>query len=271
VTLFLVATASAKMFLYIRSYGLTRLRVITEVFMLWLALTTVFVCVWLFRPKMGYMKPAVLTFLALFAALMWLDVDTQVARYNVRAYQMGSLETVDVSHLAQLSDGAVPYLYELTADSDPEIAQMAQDVLRLRTESGDTIRSWNYTSGKARQILDRFRVEDIGRKLDLDLSGCQATVIKNTRYTKTQPLEYAVAVKLTEHHGVAALGQAVDLVKKSHLCEHLVNALIGKVICFYEFCALYHSHFLKFSVKFLFGFPASAYDIICANVFPIRH
>ena len=164
VTIFLVSTASAKMFLYIRSYGLTRLRVITEVFMLWLALTAVFVCLWLFRPQMGYMKPAVLTFLILFAALVWLDVDTQVARYNVRAYQSGSLDTVDVSHLARLSDGAVPYLYELTADSDPETAEMAQDVLRTRTESSISVRSWNYSSGRAKQILDRFRAEDTGKK-----------------------------------------------------------------------------------------------------------
>lgn len=200
VTLFLVSTASAKMFLYIRSYGLTRLRVITEVFMLWLALTVIFVCLWLFRPNMGYMKPAVLTFLALFAALMWLDVDTQVARYNVRAYQNSNLDTVDVAHLAQLSDGAVPYLYELTADSDPEIAQMAQDVLRLRTEKADSLRSWNYASNKAARILEQFRIEDMGKTLGLDLSGCRLEVLKNTRNTRTDPLEYAVAVFLKESH-----------------------------------------------------------------------
>lgn len=200
VTLFLVSTASAKMFLYIQSYGLTRLRVITEVFMLWLALTAVFVCLWLFRPKIGYMKPAVLTFLALFTALMWLDVDTQVARYNVRAYQKGSLDTVDVSHLAQLSDGAVPYLYELTADSNPEIAQMARDVLRLRTEKADTLRSWNYASGQSASILDQFRIEDMGSTLGLDLSGCHLEVLKNTRATRTEPLEYAVAVTLENAH-----------------------------------------------------------------------
>ena len=200
VTLFLVATASAKMFLYIRSYGLTRLRVITEVFMLWLALTTVFVCVWLFRPKMGYMKPAVLTFLALFAALMWLDVDTQVARYNVRAYQKGSLETVDVSHLAQLSDGAVPYLYELTEDSNAEIAQKAQDILHTWTENGNTVRSWNYASGKAARTLEPFRAKEIGKTLGLDLTGCEVNVIKNTRYSITQPLEYAVSIELTDVH-----------------------------------------------------------------------
>ena len=200
VTLFLVATASAKMFLYIRSYGLTQLRVITEVFMLWLALTTVFVCLWLFRPGIGYMKPAVLTFLLLFSALMWLDVDTQVARYNVRAYQKGKLETVDITHLSQLSDGAVPYLYELTEDSNPEIAQRAQEVLRTWTENGNTLRSWNYASVKAAQTLEPFRAKEIGKTLGLDLTGCKVNVIKNTRYSITQPQEYAVSIELTDAH-----------------------------------------------------------------------
>lgn len=207
VTLFLVATASAKMLLYIRSYGLTRLRVITEVFMLWLALTTIFVCVWLFRPKAGYMKQAVLTFLVLFSLLLWADVDTQVAKYNVRAYQNGTLSTVDVSHLSGLSDGAVPYIYELATDSNPEIAQMARDVLRLRTTNGEDFRSWNYASGKAAGILDRFRAEDIGRILELDLTGCTAEVLKNTRNTRTQPLEYAVAVKLTDAQQAVLAGE----------------------------------------------------------------
>jgi len=200
VTLFLVATASAKMLLYIRSYGLTRLRVVTEVFMLWLALTTVFVCVWLFRPKTGYMKPAVLAFLVLFSGLLWLDVDAQVAKYNVRAYQNGTLETVDVAHLAQLSDGAVPWLYELTTDDNPEVSTMARDVLRLRTEKAATVRSWNYASARAAEILRQFRAEDIGRTLGFDLTGCQATILKNTRNTRTEPLEYMAVIELNAEH-----------------------------------------------------------------------
>ncbi len=157
VTLFLASTASAKMFLYIGSYGLTRLRVLTQCFIFWLGLSTVFVCIWLFRPGFGYMKPALLAALALCAVLLWADVDTVVARYNVRAYQAGSLETVDVSHLDQLNLAAVPYLAELTRASDPEIAQMAQDVLERRARYGlssrEGLRGWNYAAAQAKDIL----------------------------------------------------------------------------------------------------------------------
>lgn len=163
VTLFLVATASAKMLLYIESYGLTRLRILTEVFMVWLGLTTVFVCIWLFKPRMGYMKQAVLLALFLCAVLLWADVDTCVARYNVRAYQKGRLETVDLNHLEGLSDSAVPYLAELTQDGNKRIAWQAKQILTEKAGRFDhdaDLRGWNWAKRKAWDILKDYRVDD---------------------------------------------------------------------------------------------------------------
>ena len=158
VTLFLVATASAKMVLYIGSYGLTRLRVLTEVFMVWLAGTTVAVCVWLFRPKLPYMKCAMVLALALCAVLMWADVDSQVAKYNVRAYQSGKLETVDVWYLRWLNDSAVPYIEELLDDADKEVANKARVVLVGMAVSDETdIRGWNYPNMRAREIVESYQ------------------------------------------------------------------------------------------------------------------
>ena len=113
ITLFFVVTASAKMAMYIGSYGLTRLRVLTEVIMVFLGLATLVVCLWLFVPRMPYMKVILILALVMGAAVLWADVDTVVAAYNVRAYQAGKLETVDVEYLTTLSSGAVPYIIEL--------------------------------------------------------------------------------------------------------------------------------------------------------------
>lgn len=157
VTLFLVVSASAKMVLYIGSYGLTRMRVLTEAFMVWLAIVTVVVCFWIFRPKTAYMKWALVLGLAFCAALMWADVDTQVARYNVRAYQEGSLETVDVLYLRRLNDSAVPYLVELTEDSDKAVAEEARRALTYAACNVDydrQLRSWNYSTARARELLE---------------------------------------------------------------------------------------------------------------------
>lgn len=156
VTLLLVATASAKMFLYIGSYGLTRLRVLTEVIMIWLGITTAVVTVWLFMPKLPYMKAVLLWALVIGAVVFWADVDTVTARYNVNAYMSGKLETVDVWYLSTLGDGAVPYLQRLRAEADPETAQKAGQAIEQRyIYSSDDFRSWNYVNYKAEKCLIR--------------------------------------------------------------------------------------------------------------------
>lgn len=159
VTLLLVATASAKMLLYIGSYGLTRLRVLTEVIMVWLAVTAALVSVWLFRPGFPYMKAVILTALMLGTLVFWMDVDTQVARYNVRSYQAGRLETIDMGHLANLGHGAVPYLEELTRDRDPLVAEQAADILSRKYAHIEDFRDWNYSEAAAESILAGYPVK----------------------------------------------------------------------------------------------------------------
>lgn len=155
ITVLLIVTASAKMLLYIDGYGLTRLRVLTQVIMVWLAITTVLVCVRLVRPRFGYMKAVVLAALALGAVVLWTDVDTQVARYNTGAYQAGRLETIDVNYLGDLGYGAVPYLAELTQDADSEVAQTAQDLLTQKNAHIEDFRDWNYSKATAVEFLAR--------------------------------------------------------------------------------------------------------------------
>jgi hypothetical protein len=179
ITVFLILTASAKMFLYIGSYGLTWSRVTTEVFMLWLALTTVLVAIRLFLPRFGYMKAVVLTAMVLGTLVFWVDVNTLVANYNVNAYRSGKLETVDVSHLASLGSAAVPRLLELAEDKDPEIAEAAQWQLNRNNpyNVGD-MRQWNFCRAKADNLLTQYLAEqdealqaEIQALLGLDVTG----------------------------------------------------------------------------------------------------
>ena len=142
-TLFLVITASAKMGMYISSYGLTRLRVLTEVVMVFMGLATALVCLWLFAPKLPYMKVILLLALSLGAVTLWADVDTVVAAYNVTAYQNGTLKTVDVEYLSRLGDGAQPFIARLVNDKDPAVSEQAKAALMGRVSSED-IRGWNF-------------------------------------------------------------------------------------------------------------------------------
>lgn len=150
-TCFLVAAASGKMGMYIRSYGLTRLRVLTEVVMLFLGLATVVVCLWLFLPNIPYMKVILLAALVLGAGVFWADVDTQVARYNVRAYLAGELETVDVVYLDDLGPGALPYLAELAKTGNEDAVQA---IAERNVYAPDDIRGWNLAVSQGLAALE---------------------------------------------------------------------------------------------------------------------
>ncbi len=157
-TLFIVSTASFKMLHYIGSYGLTRLRLLTEVIIIFMAISVIFVSVWLFRPKFPYMKAIVITALIMGAAVAWADVDTVVAAYNVTAYQSGRLQTVDMGHLRSLGDGAVPYLHSLAGDANQAIARQAVRELTERSQDQiSDIRGWNIATIIADSILEQYR------------------------------------------------------------------------------------------------------------------
>jgi len=157
ITLFFVVAASTKMGMYIGSYGLTRLRVLTEVIMLFLAITTIVVAVWLFVPRLPYMKAVLLVGLVMGALVLWADVDTVVASYNVSAYLSGRLESVDVTYLASLSDGAVPSIAKLLDADNKEIASLAwRHLQRMENNRWDDFRDWNYVNYMAEQILSHI-------------------------------------------------------------------------------------------------------------------
>ena len=155
VTLFLVSASCAKMVLYIGTYGLTRMRVLTMTIIAFLALTTVMVSVWLFVPKLQYMKAVMLIGLAIGAGVIWMDVDTQVARYNVSAYLSGKLETIDTAHLGSLGDGALESIARLQEAEDPEVAKIAKDLVAYwYIEQPEDFRSWTYVNHNAQQYSE---------------------------------------------------------------------------------------------------------------------
>ncbi|MBE6923947.1 MAG: DUF4173 domain-containing protein [Ruminococcaceae bacterium] len=153
VTVFLVSTASAKMCMYIDAYGLTRLRLLTEVIMVFLAIATAVVSVWLFAPKLAYMKVLLIVAMVIGAAVIWVDVDTVVARYNVSAYQSGKLETIDLDYLSGLGDGAIPQIAKLTDSENPWVAQQAQEIMNRERRDDCDFRSWNYASWRAEELM----------------------------------------------------------------------------------------------------------------------
>ncbi|MBQ7871634.1 MAG: DUF4173 domain-containing protein [Oscillospiraceae bacterium] len=130
-SLVLIATALSKMCLYIGSFGLTRQRILTSVFMVFLGILFLAVIARMFWKKVPCLKIAVVAGALLLIATCYADVDRIVAGYNVRAYQSGRLETIDLAHLDSLnSAAAVPYLFELLEAEDAQVAAEAREILQ---------------------------------------------------------------------------------------------------------------------------------------------
>ena len=129
-------------------------RVLTQVIIFFLGITTIFVCIWLFVPKLPYMKAVLIAALVMGAVVAWADVDTVVARYNVNAYRSGQLESVDIWYLNELGDGAVPYIALLKEDSDPNVAASARSILtHTNFEEAEDFRGWNYVNHTAKDYF----------------------------------------------------------------------------------------------------------------------
>lgn len=165
-TIALIATAVSKMGMYINYYGLTRLRVYTSWFMIVLLMIFIIILLRQFTEFRGA-RIAAVGFICLFLALCYGNVDGMIAKYNIDRYQAGTLENIDIEALLGVSDGAVPYLYELYQEtSDPELKTELRKALAGPEERNSYIeafrgdfRNFNYQSYKADQIRKQITAE----------------------------------------------------------------------------------------------------------------
>lgn len=109
-TLVLIATAAAKMILYIGLLGLTPKRVYTMWFMALLALAFLYALIRQIVPKFNFAAAFVVTFVLLFACISVFNVDGWIAKYNADRYIDGTLEEYDVDAMADLGDSALPQM-----------------------------------------------------------------------------------------------------------------------------------------------------------------
>ncbi len=111
-TLFIIATALAKMVLYIKAYGLTALRLYTAWFMVLLAVVFLVLLVRQFVRRMPTAAILTAAFTVLFGVLCFSRPDALIAEYNIYRYEHGTLSDPDISMLKSLSIDAYPVLMQ---------------------------------------------------------------------------------------------------------------------------------------------------------------
>ena len=129
----IAATSLSKMVMYINAYGLTKLRIITSIFTVFIFLVVIFAALKIIIRRFSYMKAVILTAVILNAATAIISIDRTVAAYNTEAYFSGKLEKVDVSTVSELGDAGVPYLVRLAYADDPKVAKEARRELKAES------------------------------------------------------------------------------------------------------------------------------------------
>lgn len=122
-TLLLISTAVSKMFMYIRVYGLTQLRVYTSWFMLLLFVLFTSVILSVITKKVNPSKVTVTAFVIMFAALSFCNIDGVIAKYDLNEYSKGNLPYFSFSMMSDLSSGAAPEIirYKNTCTDKNEV------------------------------------------------------------------------------------------------------------------------------------------------------
>lgn len=128
-TLIIIATALSKMFLYISSFGMTRLRIQTSAFMVFLAVVFISLIIRLYLPKVRVIRTAFVTSAVVLIALGVGNVNSIVADYNYKAYKNGTLESVDIDAIYDLGHEGVPYLIKLAQDENSLVSDEAHEYL----------------------------------------------------------------------------------------------------------------------------------------------
>lgn len=129
-TLVIIATALSKMFLYIKNYGMTELRITTSAFMIFLAIVFISIMLRVFITRMRVLKVAFVTAACVLVVLGTVNVNNVIASYNYNAYKAGDLKEIDVRTIYKLGDEGVPYLVKLTNDKNSEVAEEAKEHLK---------------------------------------------------------------------------------------------------------------------------------------------
>lgn len=113
-SLILIATAASKMYLYIKQYGLTPLRVYSSWGMAVLTAVFILFTVKQFSPRLPVYSLCIMCSVVLLLALCISDPDTRIAEYNTDQFIKGGLQEVDITLLHSLGDSATPSLIRLS-------------------------------------------------------------------------------------------------------------------------------------------------------------
>lgn len=161
-TLMIIATALIKMFMYINEYGMTSLRVYTSWFMILLAIVFILIAALQIR-EYPIWKALFAAFTLMFAVLCFGNFDGNIAAYNIKAYQSGAIERLDVDQFDELGVAAVAPAYKLYREcDDEELSHELKDFIESEQKYDEGNRRFAYFSVPRAAAWNAFEKMKLG-------------------------------------------------------------------------------------------------------------
>lgn len=156
-TLVILVSAFYRMALYEAAYGYTYLRILTQGFMIYLAVVLAVTGFRVWREETRLLKLYIVISLAAYLAVNFINIDVIIARSNIERYR--STGSIDTAYLNGLSYEAVPTLVTLLDDPDKKVAEEISSGLYFKKQALQQEDSWpsfNIAKYRARKILDGY-------------------------------------------------------------------------------------------------------------------
>ncbi len=112
-TLVLIGTALAKMYLYINRFGLTEKRLLSSWLMIVIALVFVFIAIRCIFKKFRLFAVSTVAVALMCGVLVISDYSSLIANYNVERYVSGKTEEIDLKALINADTSAIPAMARL--------------------------------------------------------------------------------------------------------------------------------------------------------------
>ena len=106
----ILASALTRMNLYVGAYGLSLLRMLTYLGMLFIAICLLVTALYTFRAQTPVFTATFVTGIALWAAFNLVNPEMRIATYNVNHYLSGDMEELDLSYFYDFSPAVAPVL-----------------------------------------------------------------------------------------------------------------------------------------------------------------
>ncbi len=182
-TIALIASAMAKMFMYINEFGMTELRVVTSAFLIFLAVVFVLLVLRCFFSNMPVLRTSLITATCILLILGYGSVGTFVAEYNLNAFKQGKTDRIDIAMIGNQDLNGVKVLDDIAQNvKNDDLAEEARTQLRnialshYEYESDENmvivsrkrkrnLGDWNYKEHEAYKVLERY-APSVGDQLD---------------------------------------------------------------------------------------------------------